>query len=74
MVGRMVAAAGEQGRDFRSFTAPELKALGCPLTPEALRQLTVEASLARRNGVGGTAPAQVREQARRVAAAVKISR
>ncbi|HEY8055027.1 MAG TPA: argininosuccinate lyase [Terriglobales bacterium] len=74
IVGRMVAAAAEQGRDFRSFTAPELTVLGCPLAPEALRRLTVEASLARRNGVGGTAPAQVREQARRVAAAVKISR
>ncbi|HET9784352.1 MAG TPA: argininosuccinate lyase [Terriglobales bacterium] len=68
IVGRIIAAAAEQRRDFRSFTAPELAALGCPLTPEAVQQLTVEVSLARRNSIGGTAPAQVREQARRVAA------
>jgi argininosuccinate lyase len=68
IVGRIIAAAAEQRRDFRTFTAPELAALGCPLAPEALQQLAVAASLARRDCIGGTAPAQVRDEARRAAA------
>lgn len=69
-VGRVIAAAQEQERDFRDFSEAELAAIapGIPIDAAAIRALTPQASVARRNCTGGTAPAQVRRQAARVAA------
>jgi len=66
-VGRLIAAAQEQNRDFRTFTAAELAAFAPQFDAAAVRALSPAASLARRDGLGGTAPAQVRRQAARVA-------
>lgn len=65
-VGRIVAATLDQGRDFRSLSDAEWRALAPQLDPAAARALTAAGSAARRNGVGGTAPERVREQARRI--------
>ncbi|MGH9487536.1 MAG: argininosuccinate lyase [Terriglobales bacterium] len=69
-VGRIVAAAAEQERDFRDFSAAELAAInpGLEFDVAAVRELTPAASLERRQVTGGTAPGQVRRQAARVAA------
>lgn len=69
-VGRIIAAAQEQERDFRDFSEAELAAIapGIRFDAAAIRALTPQASVARRNFTGGTAPAQVRHQAARVAA------
>ena len=68
-VGRIIATALEQNRDFRAFTPAELAAVAPELdarSAAAAAALTAEASLARRDVVGGTAVAQVRAQAARV--------
>ncbi|MGH3183368.1 MAG: argininosuccinate lyase, partial [Streptosporangiaceae bacterium] len=65
-VGRMVAMAQEQSRDFRSFTGDELAGVAPGLDPAQLRALSAAAALARRDCVGGTAAGQVRKQAARV--------
>ncbi|MGH9484526.1 MAG: argininosuccinate lyase [Terriglobales bacterium] len=69
-VGRIMAAAQEQARDFRDFSAAALAAIvpGIRFDHAAIRALTPQSVLARRNLIGGTAPAQVRHQAARVTA------
>ncbi|TAN24616.1 MAG: argininosuccinate lyase [Acidobacteria bacterium] len=68
-VGRIIAAAQEQERDFRDFSEAELAAIapGIRFDVAAIHALTPQASVARRSFTGGTAPAQVRHQAARVA-------
>ena len=65
-VGAIISEGLEKGKDFRQFTAAELRALAPDLDPTAVAALSASASLARRNGVGGTAVEQVRRQAQRV--------
>ncbi len=67
-VGFLISAAEQQGRDFRQFTDAELGALAPQLDPAAARALSPAASAARRDVIGGAAPAQVRHQAARIAA------
>lgn len=66
MTGRIVAATLDRGQDFRQLPAAELRRLAPQLDPAAVAALSAAASAARRNGVGGTAPAQVRAQAARL--------
>jgi argininosuccinate lyase len=68
-VGAIIAEAERQGRDFRTFSDAEFAALAPALPASAARALTPGASAARRDVAGGAAPAQVRRQAARIAAA-----
>jgi len=53
--------AGGVERRFEDLTPAEWKALGPAFTDEVTKGLTLEAALARRAAVGGTAPERVRE-------------
>ncbi len=61
-VAALVAALEAKGRTFADLTAEEWTELDPRLGPETLDQLTPEASVARRDGVGGPAPESVRRQ------------
>jgi argininosuccinate lyase len=67
-VGAIITAAQRQGRDFRGFTQAEMDALSPGLDMAQVAALSAEQSVARRDLPGGTAVAQVRAQAARVAA------
>jgi len=73
VVGKAVAFGVQQGRDLSQLTLEELRAFSPAIGPEVFQVLTLEGSVAARNHIGGTAPAQVRaaiERARqRLAAA-----
>lgn len=69
ITGRIVAATLDRGQDFRQLPAAELARLAPQLDPAAVTALSAAASAARRNGIGGAAPAQVRAQAARLLAA-----
>jgi argininosuccinate lyase len=64
IVGRAVAVAQKRGTALRELGDAELRRLSPHLSAALLRRLTVEASLARRRVVGGTAPAEVRRRLR----------
>ena len=59
-VGRAVRSAVETGRDLSEMTLDELRAFSPVIEPDVFEVLTLEGSVAARNHVGGTAPAQVR--------------
>lgn len=59
-VARAVRHAAEKGRDLSALDLAELQAFSPLIEADALQQLTLEGSLAARNHIGGTAPAQVR--------------
>ncbi|HZT74940.1 MAG TPA: argininosuccinate lyase [Terriglobales bacterium] len=67
LVGQLIARTVDQGRDFRQLTDDELRAWAPQIEPARVRDLSAAASVARRAALGGTAPAQVRAQAARVA-------
>jgi argininosuccinate lyase len=58
-VGLAVRAAEQQGVDLAQLSAAELKRFSPLIEEDVFAALTVEGSLAARNHVGGTAPAQV---------------
>jgi argininosuccinate lyase len=65
VTGRLVAAAEAKGGDLGGLTLAEMQAVE-PRITEAVREvLGVDASVASRVSLGGTAPARVAEQARR---------
>jgi argininosuccinate lyase len=68
LAGACVRAAESKGTDFDGLSDDELAALSPALTPQLRRVLTVEGSVASRNGRGGTAPERVREQLAELAA------
>ncbi|MGH9536155.1 MAG: lyase family protein, partial [Terriglobales bacterium] len=68
IVGHLVAATLDAGRDFRRLSAAELAQLAPQLDPAAVQALSAAASVARRACIGGTAPEQVRAQATRLLA------
>ena len=68
VVGRIIAASVEQGRDYRQFTETELRDFAPELDPEKVRALNAHLSVTRRSNTGGTAVAQVLRQAQRVKA------
>ena len=62
IVGRSVAWCIEHGCELHEMDADASAAIDPRLRPEMVRALSVEASVAARDHVGGTAPAQVRAQ------------
>jgi argininosuccinate lyase len=69
--GAMVRAAEQRGVGLDGLTDDELAAISPHLTPEVRTVLTVEGSVASRDGVGGTAPIRVREQLAALTARVR---
>jgi argininosuccinate lyase len=65
VVGRLVRLAEETGRDLPDLTLAEMQSAHPAITEGVREVLTVEASAASRTSYGGTAPANVREQAAR---------
>ena len=59
-VGRAVRSAVETGRDLSEMTLDELREFSPVIESDVFEVLTLEGSVAARNHVGGTAPAQVR--------------
>ena len=62
IVGQLVAHCESKGLDLHECSDEELVSLSPHLTPAARSVMTAEASVARKSGVGGTAPDQVVEQ------------
>ncbi|MDR2347819.1 MAG: argininosuccinate lyase [Bifidobacteriaceae bacterium] len=71
VAGRAVRAADEAAKELWELTAEELSSVDPRLTPDVRQVLTLAGALAARDGIGGTAPARVRQQlaAARAAAA-----
>ena len=59
-VGRAVRRAVETGRDLSEMALDELRAFSPVVEDDVFEVLTLDGSVAARNHVGGTAPAQVR--------------
>jgi argininosuccinate lyase len=62
LAGACVRAAEARGVELAELTDAEFAAIAPVLTPDVRMVLTVEGSVASRNGRGGTAPERVREQ------------
>lgn len=62
IVGQLVAYCESKGLDLHECSDEELASLSAHLTPAARSVMTAEASVARKSGVGGTAPDQVAKQ------------
>jgi argininosuccinate lyase len=60
IVGRAVRLAEDSGRGLDALTLEELRELSPLIEADALTCLTLEGSVAARNHLGGTSPAQVR--------------
>ncbi len=65
VVGKAVAFGVEQGRDLSELTLEELQAFSPVIEQDVFEVLSLEGSIAARNHIGGTAPAQVRAAAKR---------
>ena len=70
ITGRLVAAAEAKGVDLAGLTLTEMQATEPRITTDVYTVLTVEASVASRTSVGGTAPANVAREAARWQAAL----
>ncbi len=70
VTGRLVAAAEARGVDLADLSLDELQAVEPRVTRDVYSVLSVEASVASRTSYGGTAPANVAEQAARWLAAL----
>lgn len=62
IAGACVQMCEARGIELHEMSDPELGAISKYLTPDVREVLTVEGSLASRDGRGGTAPSRVREQ------------
>jgi argininosuccinate lyase len=60
IVGRAVRYGFESGKDLSAMTLEELQGFSKVIGEDVFEVLTLEGSLAARNHLGGTAPAQVR--------------
>ncbi len=60
VVGKAVAYGVEQKRDLAALTLDELKKFSAVIEQDVFEVLTLEGSVAARNHIGGTSPAQVR--------------
>lgn len=69
--GACVRLCEKRGKELHEMTAEEMAGIHPALTPEVLSVLTVEGSLAARDGAGGTAPERVIEQGKAARARVK---
>lgn len=61
VVGRAVRLGIDSGRDLDALTLDELKGFAAMIEADVFDVLTVEGSVAARDHIGGTAPAQVRK-------------
>ena len=64
ITGKIVKLAEGKGRDLSDLTLAEMQTAEARITAEIFKVLTPEASAASRTSFGGTAPANVREQAK----------
>jgi argininosuccinate lyase len=64
VTGRIVALAAEAGLDLEQLTLPQLQSIEPTITAEVFNVLGVEKSVCSRVSYGGTAPENVREQAK----------
>jgi len=62
IVGKSVRFGIEQGRDLADLTLDELRQFSDAIDEDVFEVLTLEGSVAARDHLGGTAPAQVRKQ------------
>jgi argininosuccinate lyase len=60
IVGKAVALGVREGRDLSELTLEELRGFSDRIDPDVYAVLSLEGSVAARNHLGGTAPAQVR--------------
>lgn len=60
IVGKAVALGVKEGRDLSELTLEELRSFSDRIDPDVYTVLSLEGSVAARNHLGGTAPAQVR--------------
>jgi argininosuccinate lyase len=67
IVGQLVAHCESKGLELHDVSDADLTALSPHLTPAARSVMTAGASVARKAGAGGTAPAQVAKQRARLA-------
>jgi argininosuccinate lyase len=67
IVGQLVAHCESKGIELHEASDEDLASVSPHLTPEARSVMTAGASVARKAGVGGTAPAQVAKQRARLA-------
>jgi argininosuccinate lyase len=65
VTGRLVAMAEARGVDLADLSLAEMQSVEAGVTEDVFSVLTVEASVASRNSYGGTAPANVADQAAR---------
>ncbi|MBL8906232.1 MAG: argininosuccinate lyase [Rhizobiales bacterium] len=65
VTGRLVSLAEGKGGDLSELTLAEMQAVHRKITAGVFKVLTVDASVAARKSFGGTAPANVRREARR---------
>jgi argininosuccinate lyase len=72
--GQCVALAESSGRELDELTDAELAGISPELIPAVRDVLTVDGSLASRDGVGGTAPVRVAEQLDRLRARIAADR
>jgi argininosuccinate lyase len=70
VTGRLVAAAEARGVDLSGLTLAEMQSAEPRITADVLAVLTVEAAVASRTSHGGTAPANVTQEAARWRAAL----
>ena len=74
IAGHAVRYCEQHDLELSDLTAEQLAEISEHLHPEVLQVLTIEGSVASRNGRGGTAPDQVRQQLRELAVAVDQAR
>jgi argininosuccinate lyase len=60
IVGKAVALGVREGRDLSDLTPEELQGFSERIGPDVYEVLTLDGSVAARDHLGGTAPAQVR--------------
>lgn len=65
VTGRLVAMAESRGVDLADLSLEDMRSVEPGITPDIFSVLTVDASVASRTSYGGTAPANVAEQAAR---------
>jgi argininosuccinate lyase len=71
ITGNLVRFAEDHNRELQEVTDEELLAVSPHLTPAVRGVLTVEGSVASRDGLGGTAPIRVTEQLAALTARVR---
>jgi argininosuccinate lyase len=65
VTGRLVAMAEAKGADLADLTLEEMRGVEARITEDVFSVLTVDASVASRTSLGGTAPANVAREAAR---------